>query len=338
MASLVAVFILGMFASAIGTIPPTFTLVKRSISDGRRPSFESADLQRDNTVFGDADNTSTLIMRDNTGKSFVLAHSAALFGIPIYGGAVAGVAFVSPSNSDGCAAFSENLADTIAMVMRGNCPFTTKALRAQAAGAVALIVVDNHPMCGKDPVECPSMPTCQYCPYYMNASSPCECFLPFMADDGPGSNVFIPSMMIARSDGTALFAQAQIRGAVAALMRWDVPSTSKQVQYSVWYHPDDPVSSTFLTQFKNYVPFLGPTAVFTPHLYVWDGEAVRALDYSVVLLYSLHTRPLLAAMQIGCGVTVNCGSQCIQPGSWYCSLDPDGVGYFQCRFRTFADC
>lgn len=62
----------------------------------------------------------------------------------------------APNTADGCEAFVGFPAGAIALVDRGNCGFTVKASRAQAAGAVAVIVVNNAPgppdaMGGTDP-------------------------------------------------------------------------------------------------------------------------------------------------------------------------------------------
>ena len=52
-----------------------------------------------------------------------------------------------PSTTDGCSAASNAgaLAGNVALVDRGTCPFVQKALTAQAAGAIALVVANNVP-------------------------------------------------------------------------------------------------------------------------------------------------------------------------------------------------
>jgi large repetitive protein len=45
----------------------------------------------------------------------------------------------------GCTAITNNVAGRVALVDRGACPFTMKTLNAQAAGAIAVLVVDNAP-------------------------------------------------------------------------------------------------------------------------------------------------------------------------------------------------
>jgi hypothetical protein len=50
-----------------------------------------------------------------------------------------------PTTTDGCSPFTNAaaIAGTVALVDRGNCTFVTKALNAQAAGAIGLVIVDN---------------------------------------------------------------------------------------------------------------------------------------------------------------------------------------------------
>jgi Zinc carboxypeptidase/PA domain len=71
-------------------------------------------------------------------------------------GAVALVSDGSASPTLGCAPLVGFPAGAIALVDRGSCPFTQKASNAQAAGAVAVIVVNNEPgdpttLTGSDP-------------------------------------------------------------------------------------------------------------------------------------------------------------------------------------------
>ena len=99
-----------------------------------------------------------------------------------------------------------------------------------------MIAVDTPPLCGRDPEFSadPVLGACRYCPYMLLGSS-CECFLPFLGDDGPGASVSIPSMMIARADGATYLPQASNPNVVlTATMRWDIPVNGELVQYSVW--------------------------------------------------------------------------------------------------------
>lgn len=101
-----------------------------------------------------------------------------------------------PSTLDGCTTY-ENAADVagkIALVDRGTCTFVTKALNAQAAGAVGLIIADNR----KDTSGCSNVP-------------------PGMS--GNNAEVIIPVVSVTQDDGTAL-RQGSAAG-VSALLRQD---------------------------------------------------------------------------------------------------------------------
>ena len=82
-----------------------------------------------------------------------------------------------PLSQEGCNALTNNLAGKIAVVYRGTCNFSAKALNAQNAGAVAVIVVNRDP----DPIG--------------------------MAAGTNGSSVTIPVVMLGSADGAALVGQ-----------------------------------------------------------------------------------------------------------------------------------
>jgi hypothetical protein len=82
----------------------------------------------------------------------------------------------NPYSQEGCNALTNNLAGKIAVVYRGTCNFSAKALSAQNAGAVAVIIVNRDP----DPIP--------------------------MAAGTNGSSVTIPVVMLGKDDGAALVA------------------------------------------------------------------------------------------------------------------------------------
>eukprot|EP00929_Paragymnodinium_shiwhaense_P101514 TRINITY_DN64668_c0_g1_i1.p1 TRINITY_DN64668_c0_g1~~TRINITY_DN64668_c0_g1_i1.p1 ORF type:complete len:765 (-),score=147.19 TRINITY_DN64668_c0_g1_i1:940-3234(-) len=59
-------------------------------------------------------------------------------------GPVTGRTIMVASNVDGCTPFQERLDGMILLVARGNCWFQGKALNAQAAGAIAIVVYNEH--------------------------------------------------------------------------------------------------------------------------------------------------------------------------------------------------
>lgn len=92
------------------------------------------------------------------------------------------------SASDGCEPLINDVAGRVVLVDAGGCTFSFKALRAQSAGAIAIVVVHDAP------------------------GSP-----PLMEDGNPG--VFIPALSITLDDGTALKAALQQGPVTAALQR-----------------------------------------------------------------------------------------------------------------------
>ncbi len=80
------------------------------------------------------------------------------------------------STSDGCEAITTNVTGKIAIVDRGNCNFTVKAVNAQNAGAVGTLIVNN--------VAGPA---------------------PGMGGTDP--NVAVPVFLLAQSDGALIRAQ-----------------------------------------------------------------------------------------------------------------------------------
>ena len=96
-----------------------------------------------------------------------------------------------PSTLDGCTPYenASEVAGQIALVDRGTCTFVTKALMAQAAGAKALIVVDNR----KE-----------------------TCLPPGMSGSNPA--VIIPVISLPQEEGTALRNQTE---SVSAMLRND---------------------------------------------------------------------------------------------------------------------
>lgn len=136
------------------------------------------------------------------------SHSNALFGIPAYGGAVGGFLY-QPTVSSGCSdLYNEtNLSGNIAVLWRGGCTFTRKVRNAQSAGAVGAIVIDDRGVCPSTDgyigtTLCYSGSRgCSGCPYTEAFPTECQCALRYMADDGDGANVQIPSFIVTSEPG-----------------------------------------------------------------------------------------------------------------------------------------
>jgi hypothetical protein len=106
----------------------------------------------------------------------VIASSSASFGpVPTAAGVTAQVTLASPAEA--CATITNSLTGRIALIRRGNCNFLDKVRRAQAAGAVGVLISNNL---GGGP---PGIGT---------------------PTGDPGSDVTIPVMGITQADGFAL--------------------------------------------------------------------------------------------------------------------------------------
>ncbi|MRG95576.1 M36 family metallopeptidase [Polyangium spumosum] len=90
---------------------------------------------------------------------------------------------------DGCQAIQNNVSGKIVVIDRGSCTFKQKAVNAQAAGAIGMILANNQ-----------------------NEASP-----PYMPNGQPNGNVSIPVMSVTLASGTAI-KQAMVGGDLTATM------------------------------------------------------------------------------------------------------------------------
>jgi hypothetical protein len=128
----------------------------------------------------------------------------ATFGLPVSGASMSGPVVAvrdaeneeGPTARDGCTPYenASAVAGKIALVDRGTCTFVQKALTAQAAGAVGLVIVDN-----RKEQDCVNVPP---------------------AMSGSTTQVMIPVMSVTQDDGGELRAQADA-GTANALLRVD---------------------------------------------------------------------------------------------------------------------
>lgn len=80
----------------------------------------------------------------------------------------------------------------VLLVDRGACAFTSKVRNGQLLGAAAVLVGDDHCLCGEE--AC--VPA--------QGITDCENRLPTMADDGSGGDISIPSFLVGRSGAEAI--------------------------------------------------------------------------------------------------------------------------------------
>eukprot|EP00808_Paulinella_micropora_P010849 g70477.t1 len=203
----------------------------------------------------------------------------ALFGVVPYGRSIVGtVVYATPGDRSGCAPLPwmanwDNINTPLIMLIdRGECMFVTKVRHAQEAGAQAAVIVDN-----------------------VDESS-----LPYMADDGTGNDITIPSMLVYKRDGAKIKTELQQNKTVVLRMAWDVPiDNDGTVNWKLWTSPWEPMTRDFKGTFKNAVQKLGSRANFTANFYIIDGSrngCTRSADH--------------------------CGNTCTNEGR-YCYTDPD---------------
>jgi hypothetical protein len=162
----------------------------------------------------------------------------------------------SPSTRDGCTAFSNAAAisGNIALVDRGSCLFTIKAQNAQAAGATAIIIVDN-------------------------VASACE-QPPGMAGEAP--DVTIPVISVTQNDGARLRAELNANNTVRGRLGRDTVDLAGTAQgYVRLYAPCvvEPGSST-----HHWDDVSTPNLLMEPSI---NSDLLHGLDLTVYQLLDI---------------------------------------------------
>lgn len=92
-----------------------------------------------------------------------------------------------------------------------------------------------------------------------------------MVDDGSGSDIYIPSMLLRKNDGDKL--KATLKNNTGILMELAFGfSQDERVKYQVWTTPTDPVSRQFLSSFSKVAQAFGNHAAFQPRQYFHSGK------------------------------------------------------------------
>jgi len=228
---------------------------------------------------------------DTQPGSFCWKMNEALFGYPKYGGEVTGTLYynyLQEDQRDACDPIAkvpgsdENGKGAILVVDRGGgCTFVQKVRNAEVAGFKAVLVLDNQDT--KKRV--------------------------FMADDGTGSSISIPSVFVDFNqgkrikDGLANYGDGFIR----ITLRWTLPESQGGVTWSLWTSADDSEARHFKENFQQIFDRLGPTQDFTPHFFITNG----------------YTGGCIMPKGPKSAMTLNlCGGQCIYDGL-YCAEDPE---------------
>lgn len=183
----------------------------------------------------------------------VLSSTLANFGNPPYGSYIIGRVHKYPSKlKAGCSALdpvkfedeTNTYSHPILLLDRGNCSFVVKARHAQSIGAQALIIIDNT---NEDVSKI------------------------VMIDDGTAGNIYIPTMMISKSDGERLkdFIDSNPRKHVKIQLSFQIPNPDNKVEYEIWMSPESHDLQLFLEKFAKHGKALDPVTTFTPHYGVW---------------------------------------------------------------------
>uniref|UniRef100_A0A1J3F0F9 Vacuolar-sorting receptor 3 n=1 Tax=Noccaea caerulescens TaxID=107243 RepID=A0A1J3F0F9_NOCCA len=224
------------------------------------------------------------------------AHDSAIgnFGIPQYGGSMAGTVVYPKENQKSCKEFSDfsisfksqpGALPTFLLVDRGDCFFALKVWNAQKAGASAVLVADNvdEPLITMDTPE-EDVASAKYI-----------------------ENITIPSALVTKGFGEKLKKAISGGDMVNLNLDWReaVPHPDDRVEYELWTNSNDEcgVKCDMLMEFVK--DFKGPAQIlekggytqFRPHYITW---------------YCPHAFTL----------SRQCKSQCINKGR-YCAPDPE---------------
>ncbi|XWS68124.1 hypothetical protein CRYUN_Cryun04dG0063500 [Craigia yunnanensis] len=223
-------------------------------------------------------------------------HDSAIgnFGIPQYGGSMAGAVVYPKENQKACKAFDEfgisfhskpGALPTFVLVDRGDCFFALKVWNAQKAGASAVLVADNieEALITMDNPE--------------EDSSSAKYI----------ENITIPSALIEKTFGETLKTAISGGDMVNVNLDWreSVPHPDDRVEYELWTNSNDECGvkcdmlMEFVKDFKGAAQILdkGGYTQFTPHYITWYCPRAFTLSRQ-------------------------CKSQCINHGR-YCAPDPE---------------
>lgn len=220
--------------------------------------------------------------------------STSTFGAPFYGDRVYGrLVYGTPKQNNHCTeedydvpspekfmpagkSYNEVRLINIILVERGSCSFVTKVKVAQKKEAHAVIIVDTQG----------------------STRTTRDIQDIIVADDGYGSNVDIPSVLISREEGQKLIDPllADPGTQVVVELNWDIPSENV-VQVDLWMSSASVSSQKFLKDFKPKREALNEYLRFMPHYHVFSMDGSK--DYKEL---------------------------CFDVSGKYCAEDPDGSG------------
>jgi len=226
----------------------------------------------------------------------VINGATAVFGAPYYGEHVLGRLRTStskgnhycseddydlpPVQSTGSIhATGERIHDILVLELNTHCTACKKVRIAQSKGASAVVFIDVSGDSEKLVQE------------------------KILGDDGWGSEVTIPSILVSRAVGDKLFAAVSHSDKdVVVELAWDIPQ-SQVVSVDFWWSSGARGAEEFLQHFKDYAEVLGHSMQFVPHYYVFDVPATAAGSMGQLCTNATGTK-----------------------GVRHCAPDPDGPG------------
>lgn len=184
----------------------------------------------------------------------VIQATYANFGHIPYGQSLVGEISYDTKNPTGCEKYvttEEDASSTdtvevkkskIMLVDRGSCSFVQKVRNAERAGASLVVVMDNK----IEDVE-----------------------KAVMGDDGTGTGIRVPSMLIGKSDGDRLkaFAKRASNGTLSA--EFNMPNIEDKVHVELWYSSNNVLALDFLKEFDKYRHELKDRIEFEPRFVTW---------------------------------------------------------------------
>jgi hypothetical protein len=284
-------------------------------------------------------------------------HSEALFGIPKYGGEITQVMFYATplANDTGCSSYDQHpewsKADGfVLLVDRGDCHFTTKVRKAENLGAAAVVIADSVCLTGEPDCTCDgdefSHPV-KSGNSWQCAKGTCRKFTcsryeyrePYMADDGSGANIGIPSYLVSyydsmvfkryinsakwndRGNQPSRAAPATVDAPMVVKLSWELPTPDGMPKWSLWTSSEDDNGAEFKQNFASSAQNLAPSSLFSPRYFVYDGARWRCLARCSNAAY---TTSKSCASKGFVWTKSFCGSQCVNKGK-FCAPDPDGA-------------
>lgn len=166
----------------------------------------------------------------------VINANYANFGHIPYGQSLIGSIYYDTQNVMGCQRMnltddlesiqSEDVKKTkIILVDRGECSFVTKVRNAERAGASLVVVMDNR---------------------FENITNV------VMGDDGTGTGIRIPSMIIGKDDGAILKQQVLSGGTGTLSAEFNMPDIDEKVHVELWFSSNNVLALDFIKEFDKY--------------------------------------------------------------------------------------